>query len=155
MRYYLGVMETNIALASLPAPRNLAITNIFAGVENDAKRNFYILSSLLLPALSKAVLRETESAAWLRLAVVALAIEKFKKSEGHFPENLEDLVPKFLPDLPVDPFDGATLRYRLIEKGYLIYSVGTDGRDDGGLGKSAEQKLSDKTPFDITFTVER
>ncbi|MGB7746152.1 MAG: hypothetical protein WBN75_02575 [Verrucomicrobiia bacterium] len=40
-------------------------------------------------------------------------------------------------------------------KGYVIYSVGRDGHDDGGREKPADWKSSDKTTYDITFTVER
>lgn len=42
-----------------------------------------------------------------------------------------------------------------LAKGYVIYSVGSDGHDDGGREKPADWKSSDKTTYDITFTVER
>jgi len=54
-----------------------------------------------------------------------------------------------------DPFDGAPLRYRRLEKSYVIYSVGQDGHDDGGREKPADWNPADKTTSDITFTVER
>jgi len=57
--------------------------------------------------------------------------------------------------VPADPFDGAALRYRRLEKGYVIYSLGSDGHDDGGREKPSDWKSSDKTTYDITFTVER
>jgi len=41
--------------------------------------------------------------------------------------------------VPLDPFDGA-LRYRRLERGYLIYSVDVDGRDDGG-GKAGTEEV--------------
>jgi hypothetical protein len=40
-------------------------------------------------------------------------------------------------------------------RNYVVYSVGADGHDDGGREKPADWKSSDKTPYDITFTVER
>ena len=42
-----------------------------------------------------------------------------------------------------------------LAKGYVIYSVGNDGHDDGGREKPADWKSTDKTTYDITFTVER
>ena len=33
---------------------------------------------------------------------------------------------------PVDPFTGKPLEYRREGDGFLIYSAGPDGRDDGG-----------------------
>ncbi len=71
------------------------------------------------------------------------------------PENLNELVPQFLPTVLADPFDGQPLRYHRLAKGYVIYSVGQDGHDDGGREKPADWKYSDKTAYDITFTVER
>jgi hypothetical protein len=47
------------------------------------------------------------------------------------------------------------LRYHRLAKGYVIYSIGADGHDDGGREKPADWKPGDKTTYDITFTVER
>src|SRR5204863_887448 len=71
---------------------------------------------------------------------VMLAIEAFRAEQGRLPTSLDELVPGVLPALPVDPFapDGR-LRYRVLaqpdELGrvYLLYSVGADGVDDGGM----------------------
>ena len=41
-------------------------------------------------------------------------------------------MPAFLPALPLDPFDGEPLRYKRMPDGIVIYSVGVDGKDDGG-----------------------
>ena len=57
--------------------------------------------------------------------------------------------------MPTDPFDGAPLRYRRFAKGYVIYSIGSDGHDDGGREKPIDWKSTNKTTYDITFTVER
>jgi hypothetical protein len=45
-------------------------------------------------------------------------------------------VPEFLPALPFDYMSGRPLCYRLNTTGFLLYSVGEDGRDDGGDPKS-------------------
>ena len=55
--------------------------------------------------------------------------------------------------IPEDPFDGRPLRYKKLEKGYVVYSIGPDGVDDGGLEKAPADPDAD--PPDITFTVER
>jgi hypothetical protein len=75
--------------------------------------------------------------------------------KGHLPENLNELMPQFLPAVPIDPFDGQPLRCHRLAKGYVIYSVGSDGHDDGGREKPADWKSGDKTTYDITFAVER
>jgi len=68
---------------------------------------------------------------------VILAVEAFRWKHGQYPERLADLVPEFLASLPVDPASKSAepLRYRLDEKdGYIVYSVGWNGTDDGGSG---------------------
>jgi hypothetical protein len=65
------------------------------------------------------------------------------------------LTPQYLDRVPADPFDGAPLRYRLLNSGYVIYSAGPDGQDNGGREHPANDKFADKTPYDITFKVER
>ena len=51
----------------------------------------------------------------------------------------------------------AVERYRLLERGYVVYSIGSDEADDGGI-ELPLRKGSDKgtrPPYDITFIVER
>lgn len=62
----------------------------------------------------------------------ALALEHGRQTTGRLPERLGDLVPDFLPAVPRDPMSGEDLRYRPASRGFLLYSVGTDGRNDGG-----------------------
>jgi len=62
----------------------------------------------------------------------ALAIEQYRIQRGTFPDKLDDLVPKFLTALPLDPFDGQQLRYNHTDEGYLLYSIGPDRLNDKG-----------------------
>ena len=41
-------------------------------------------------------------------------------------------MPQLLSAVPLDPMSGRLLRYRLNASGFVLYSVGEDGRDDGG-----------------------
>jgi hypothetical protein len=155
LRFYLQAMQTNIVLAET-YPKNIsAITNIQARIWETSGHNWYLLSSLLLPAMDSAVFREASEVAHVRTAQAALAVERFRKVQGRLPENLNDLVPQFLPAVPEDPFDGQPLRYHLLKKGYVIYSVGRDGHDNNGRERPAKVKSSDRTEYDITFIVER
>jgi hypothetical protein len=49
--------------------------------------------------------------AQLRLARVALALERFRIANDKLPESLEELVPQTLEAVPVDPFDGRAMQY--------------------------------------------
>jgi len=155
LRFYLQAMETNISLAG-KFPINVAqVTNSANQIWRSGEHKYYILSMMLLPALESAIFREATGLAEVRMAQTALAIERFRLAKQSLPENLNQLVPEFLSAVPEDPCDGQPLRFRQLEKGYLVYSVGKDGQDNGGRERPANAKSSDKTPYDITFTVER
>jgi hypothetical protein len=69
----------------------------------------------------------------LRSAAVAMAVERYRQANGHWPPSLVALVPRQLREVPIDPHDGKPLRYRQNGDGIVIYSVGPDLSDDGGL----------------------
>jgi hypothetical protein len=76
--------------------------------------------------------------AWDRLAQVrqnlhlAFALAAYRLDNGRYPDKLDALAPKYLAAVPNDMFSGKALIYRLSEDGYLLYSVGVNGIDEGG-----------------------
>jgi hypothetical protein len=68
----------------------------------------------------------------LRCLIAALAAERYRRAHGRWPEDLERLTPEWLEAVPADPFDGRPLRSARLADGLVIYSVGYDGKDDGG-----------------------
>src|SRR5262249_759529 len=91
----------------------------------------------LLPNVTKQVLADD---AVFNLLCVSAAAYRYRAEPGRFPEGLKDLIPSFLPSLPPDPFGGPSLppfRYRLKPGGrtFLLYSVGSDMKDNGGMPK--------------------
>jgi hypothetical protein len=68
-----------------------------------------------------------------RICVTAIALKRYHLQHGVYPATLNDLVPAFLPAVPMDFMDGKPLRYKLRSDGdFLLYSVGLDGVDNGG-----------------------
>ena len=156
LRFYLDAMETNISIASQPYPRNLVACTNLANQQNlAANRHHYILSGLLLPNVGRVLIRESECAARLTAAQTALAVERFRLANDRLPEGLTEVVPRFLPAVPLDPFDGAPLRYKRLAKSYVVYSVGPDGHDDGGKEPPTKRGGTEREREDITITVER
>jgi hypothetical protein len=82
-----------------------------------------------LDYLPQTQLRRTAIA---RLLQADLAIRLYQREYGELPRDLEQLVPAYLPELPIDPYSGQLLRYRNQGTDFILYSVGKDGRDDGG-----------------------
>ena len=67
------------------------------------------------------------------ILMVTLALRAYHDKNKAWPEQLSALVPAYLNHIPMDPFAlKGSLRYRLMGSGYLLYSVGPDGIDDGG-----------------------
>jgi hypothetical protein len=80
--------------------------------------------------------RVKEHQSLIRCGIVLLALERYRKAHGRWPGSLADLVPVQLPAVPLDPFDGAPLRYGTHPAGVVISSLkqkgfrlwGPDGR---------------------------
>jgi hypothetical protein len=70
--------------------------------------------------------------ALIRTAIAALAAERFRVEEGRWPGSLDQLVPRYIAAVPRDPFAKGPLKVRKFADGLFIYSVGYDGKDDGG-----------------------
>jgi hypothetical protein len=100
---------------------------------NSVQKMTYLFTLVGTPNFKRAVwkcaLTETER----RLVITAIALKRYQKLNGEFPEALDRLVPKFMPSVPFDCMDGRPLHYHPRDKdSFLLYSAGEDGRDDGG-----------------------
>lgn len=105
--------------------------------------NFFIpkfFPDMLLPKLE--VPGETSASkaqTGANLAIVACALERYYLANKAYPEKLDQLVPQFISKLPHDIFNGNPLKYRRSEDGRIVvYSVGPDGKDDGGVYRPAK-----------------
>ena len=69
----------------------------------------------------------------LRTCETAVAIERYRLAHaGALPTTLDELVPALLPKVPIDPFSGAAVRFKRLDDRYVVYSFGTNRKDDGG-----------------------
>jgi hypothetical protein len=95
----------------------------------------YFLSSQLLPALFRYFLLEARFDALLGAAEIGLANRIYRQANGKFADTLNQLAPEILPALTLDPFTGKDYIYRKTDTGFIVYSVGEDEKDDGGVMK--------------------
>jgi hypothetical protein len=98
----------------------------------------YLLSRLLLPAVEKVAHAHWRTTALARCAAVGVASERFRQKHGRWPEALDELVPAFLPAVPLDPYDGQPLRYGKWADGVAVYSVGKKPKQSHGFEVPAE-----------------
>lgn len=65
--------------------------------------------------------------------ITTLAILRYKKQTGEYPEQLHVLVKEgYLKEIPKDPYSSGSLVFKRTEEGFLLYSIGLDYKDDGG-----------------------
>jgi Tfp pilus assembly protein PilE len=89
---------------------------------------------LVFPALAASVKKFTLIQAQVDLACVACALERFRLAHGQYPKTLDELVPQFISQLPHDIINGQPLHYRReANNKFVLYSVGWNGTDDGGV----------------------
>ena len=86
---------------------------------------------------SKDLLKDTFSRelATMRLLRTEFALVAFQKENGKLPQKLTQLIPRYLSEIPADPFSVASepFKYRIDGESYVLYSLGSDRDDDGGV----------------------
>jgi hypothetical protein len=83
-----------------------------------------------------------------RLLLTHVALKRFQLTHGDLPDSLTQMVPEYLPAVPQDPFSDGPFIYRREPNGYLLYSVGYNGRDDGGV-PSEQNNLIERDEGDL------
>jgi len=82
--------------------------------------------------LQRRVEQMVRTAGVLRIARAAILVELHRLAHGAPPGERAALAPELAAQWPLDPYDGAPLRYVLEAGEYRVYSVGEDLQDDGG-----------------------
>jgi hypothetical protein len=142
--YSINFWETEVRLA------DFAITNDWNSVVTEAARlgrpyktsmsweekslydrARYLFSFSPQPLIELDLARVFQAETEARLAVTAIALNRYELARENYPKQLAALTPEFLPEVPVDPMDGTPLKYSRLDNGeFLLYSSGANGRDD-------------------------
>jgi hypothetical protein len=91
-----------------------------------------VLMGLMLPASGKVMSAADRAEQTQKNLQIAFALAAYRKDNGQYPTKLDELAPKYLAAVPLDVFGGKPLVYKLDGKGYLLYSVGQNEKDEGG-----------------------
>ncbi len=103
------------------------------------------------PPVGRLTLQMNVYRAAYRMAAIKLALRREFLASGRYPKTIEGLDVSHRD--PLAP-GGQSFRYRLKSEGYLLYSVGPDGTDDGGRAKTIPQLLAGQRG-DLVFEAER
>lgn len=94
-----------------------------------------VLASIMMPNFPGALDRYARADAMLAGYYQFLALQAYHQAHKTYPEQLAQLVPAWLPELPSDPFTGKPFVYkRLSPQDFRLYSLDTNQVDDQGQG---------------------
>ncbi|MEI6196081.1 MAG: hypothetical protein WCS42_17310 [Verrucomicrobiota bacterium] len=103
---------------------------IYADIDTMRPWNFY--AHFMVPAIRPSQYAKAQTG--IDCARLACALERYRNLHGNYPERLDVLAPQLIATVPHDLINGEPLKYRRTDDGnYLLYSVGWDGKDDGGM----------------------
>ncbi len=124
-----GVGGTLLKTAKTPAERGQILGDIF--------------TSLMLPAAGKVMDAHDRAFQTHENVIVAFACAWYQRFNNRYPNTLADLAPTYLTQVPTDIFSGHSLIYKQNASGFVLYSVGINGRDDGGRGYDSQPQGDD------------
>jgi len=142
MRRYQGIVDTTL----LPKPQRYpTVVERMAAIEDTLRaRRAGVFTLIMTPALSGVIRLQSQGAALHDVAAVLVAATRARLAGQSLADSL---VPGALPALPGDPFtEDESLVAKRTDDGWVVYSVGPDGEDDGGpapAGVDAEEGNDD------------
>lgn len=148
----LDCMADYIEAADLPVrERTARFRQIAEGVQ--ARSILHVKAKVWAPLFTEGLFElDPRIRVHFALARAALTIERSRLATGNVPERLDELVPRYIEQVPIDPFDGRPIRYKRTESGYSLYSILEDGQDNGGTEPSW---VTPGEPYDLCFVVAR
>lgn len=107
-----------------------------------------MLVTTLYPAFSGVLMKQIHFQGYTDALRTWIALRAFQEANGALPNTLDELVPEFLPAVPLDPFDGKLIRYDAEKK--ILWLVGEDLVDQAGSQKVRPDERDE--PEDRTLT---
>jgi hypothetical protein len=91
----------------------------------------FVAIASIYPEIERKYLQAATLTDQIRLACI---LERYRLVHGGYPETLDALSPEFIASVPREIVNGEPYHYRRTEDGsFILYSVGANLRDDGGL----------------------
>jgi hypothetical protein len=171
--YFIRAWGETMALYKKPSRESRADLVRFDETIRDRWPRYAIMTRTVFPVFSRASEARDKGIATIGLMQAALALRAYQVEHGEYPGSLAQLKARGGWAIPDDPFSGKPFIYRpdvaqppsagngRAPKGYLIYSVGPDGKDDGGLdyGTAAKrnrgQRGWEEVTYDLPLRMER
>lgn len=110
-----------------------------------------VIRGYIFPNLTATLFKQGRLEAKLLTAQIGIAAKIFHSWEGRYPEKISDLVPDILEKEPLDPFTSKSFVYRQQENGFIVYSLGSNLKDDNGRDLYQPTRLIADKDDDITW----
>lgn len=94
--------------------------------------DYFLISKPNVISLEEGIKWEAQYQANIEIAKVGLALKMYKIRYGYYPFVLNNISPEILSKIPLDPHTGKNLMYKKLENGFVLYSLGSDTKDDNG-----------------------
>ncbi len=130
----------------LKTPGQIKADRIDPGKEASKIIEGNVFLQILAPSLARVNQIACRNKTEVHATVAVLALLRYHKDKGSFPEDLEQLIRAgYLKQPPDDVFSDKPLVYRKTEDNFILYSVGPDFIDDGGV--SGKNRNGQDTPW--------
>jgi hypothetical protein len=119
--HILDLMNQAVEAAELPlANQQPAIRRMSEKVIGPKGRLDFVTSQVK-PGIVKLAVTYGRAVGSMRCAFLALALERYRRDHGRWPDTLDALVPSYLPRVPRSPQDGEPVRCHRQPDGIILY----------------------------------
>ena len=124
LRDYRFALQTFIQVCSVPATLSGQEKVRRAAVDKkEIKRNHYLLSGMLLPALEAVYEKDAQIADQRQMALLASEVMEYRRETGKLPRDLS-----FLPQVPLAELDHRPIMYEATPDGFRLYTHTREGK---------------------------
>ncbi len=140
-RYYIKKIEEGTRYSRIPY-REQRPRGLDKKLETDIP-TYAFVTSMFTVGFSRTRLAGDRADASVAAVRTLLALAAYKDRFGSYPSSLADLETRLGWKLPEDPFSGKPLVYRQKDKGFVLYSLGENLKDDGAKSRPLGNPYSD------------
>lgn len=145
------IRQFNKTVDNTPVFVNQRGAAAYTGMDSDELPWYAIVTKVLLPIFGNTSFIIERSEVDRRQAEIALALHLHRAATGQYPIKLQELsegAPQSTP-LPLDPYSNKPFVYHRARNAFLLYSIGRNGKDDGG--KFKQTPPPDKVLDDLVW----
>jgi hypothetical protein len=118
---------------SFKTPAQLKAEGIDPSAQTERIKNNNIFLKVLMPALARVNIVAFRNKIDAESTTLIIALVRYKQDTGAFPESLDKLIERgYTKQVPVDPFSDKPIAYRKTDNSFILYSWGSNLKDDDG-----------------------